>query len=318
MLNRIVADDVLILLHLFIPMPGLLLRAEKDKRMRPLPRNDKNVQMRILQRPQDKLYRSQIVLLQLSKKISITRYSIQNHKSKSHTRNRFIFTPKFGMKNIAPLLLLFFCINASAQSVSTTVKFNKADRPALMLYLPYNEDVAEGTILTKLKEIGFEPETKGSLFWKQNKVDGYYAFKGVVLKPDSGTNVLTDLYFKVDRRGKKKDNQSVIYLLTGKGADNFVTDASDPTTYNASQKFLNGFTSETATYKHTLDVQAQEETVKKAEKKMSDLLNDEKDMNKKIAKLQDDLQKNKQGQANQQATIEAERKKLADMKLVSQ
>lgn len=222
------------------------------------------------------------------------------------------------MKTILSLLLFAFCIKGSAQSVSTSVKFNKADRPALMLYLPYDQDVAEGTILTKLKEIGFEPETKGSLFWKQNKVDGYYAFKGVVLKPDSGTNVLTDLYFKVDRRGRKKDNQSVMYLLTSKGSDNFVTAGSDPATYNAAQKFLNGFTSETATYKHTLDVTAQEETVKKAEKKMSDLLNDEKDLNKKITKLQEDLQKNKQDQVNQQATIEAERKKLADMKLVKQ
>ena len=60
------------------------------------------------------------------------------------------------MKTLLSLLLFVVCINASAQSVSTTVKFNKADRPALMLYLPYNQDVAEGTILAKLKEIGFE------------------------------------------------------------------------------------------------------------------------------------------------------------------
>ncbi len=222
------------------------------------------------------------------------------------------------MKNILTLLMFVICIHASAQSVSTSVKFNKVDKPALMLYLPYNQDVAEGTILTKLKEIGFEPETKGSLFWKQNKVDNYYVFKGVVLRPDSGTNVLTDLYFKVDRRGSKKDNQSVMYMMTSKGSENFVTDVSDPATYNAAQKFLNGFVSETATYKHTLDVKTQEETVGKAEKKMSDLMNDEKDLMKKIARLQDDLKKNQQDQLNQRATVEAEKKKLADMKLVTQ
>lgn len=222
------------------------------------------------------------------------------------------------MKGILLLLFFAFGIHASAQSVSTTVKFNKADKPALMLYLPYNQDVAEGTILTKLKETGFEPESKGSLFWKQSKADGYYVFKGVVLRPDSGTNMLTDLYFKVERRGSKKDNQSVIYLMTSKGTENFVTDASEPATYAAAQKFLNGFVSETATYKHTLDVKAQEETVKKAEKKMNDLRNDEKDMNKKIAKLQDDLKRNQQDQINQQASLEAENKKLADMKLVKQ
>lgn len=219
------------------------------------------------------------------------------------------------MKAILSMLLFAFCISASAQSVGTSVKFNKADRPALMLYLPYNEEVAEGTIVTKLKEIGFQPETKGSLFWKQNKTDGFYVYKGVVLKDSGGQNQLVDLYFKIDRRGNKRDNQSVIYMLTSKGGENFVTSLSEPATYASAQNFLNGFVAQTATYKHGLDVTAQEETVKKAEKKLADLMDEERDLNKKIAKLQDDLAKNKQNQTNQQTTIEAERKKLEDLKL---
>ena len=75
------------------------------------------------------------------------------------------------MKTILTLLLSSFCAGAFAQSVATSVKFDKADKPALMLYLPYSQEVAEGTILTKLKEIGFEPETSGSLFWKNSKVN---------------------------------------------------------------------------------------------------------------------------------------------------
>lgn len=219
------------------------------------------------------------------------------------------------MKAIFSLLLFVIGVNASAQSVSTSVKFDKTDKPALMLYLPYSQEVAEGTILTKLKEIGFEPESSGSLFWKNNKVNGFYAFKGVTLRGQK--TELVDLYFKVDRRGSKKDNQSVMYLLTSKGADNFINDASDATTFASAQKFLNGFVGETASYKHTLDIKTQEETVKKAEKKLADLLGDEKDMANKIAKLQEDMKKNKEAQANQQLLIETEKKKLADMKLVS-
>lgn len=218
------------------------------------------------------------------------------------------------MRAALSLLFLAFCFFASAQSVGTTVKFNKMDRPALMLYLPYNEEVAEGTIVSKLKEIGFQPETKGSLFWKQDKTDGFYVYKGVVLKDSSGQNQLLDLYFKIDRRGNKRDNQSVIYMLTSKGSENFVTSLSEPATYASAQNFLNGFVAQTATYKHGLDVTAQEETVKKAEKKLSDLVSEEQDLNKKIAKLQDDLAKNRQNQANQQATIEGERKKLETLR----
>lgn len=220
------------------------------------------------------------------------------------------------MKTILSAALFFFSLHASAQSVSTSVKFAKANQQALMLYLPYSAEVAEGTILTKLKEIGFEPESKGSLFWKQNKVNGFYAFKGVALKGDNLQ--LVDLYFKVDRRGSKGDNQSVMYLLTSKGAENFVSDATDPAVYTAAQKFLNGFTSETATYKHTLDVQTQDETVKKAEKKLQNLQDEERDLNKKIAGLQEELRKNKETQVTQQATIEAERRKLDEMRTTKQ
>ncbi|RYZ49290.1 MAG: hypothetical protein EOO14_20895 [Chitinophagaceae bacterium] len=189
------------------------------------------------------------------------------------------------MKALFPLLLLFVFATASAQSVSTSVKFDKANKQGLMLYLPYSQEVAEGTILTKLKEIGFEPQSSGSLFWKQNKVNGFYA-----------------------------DNQSVMYLLTSKGGENFITDMTDAPTFAAAQKFLNGFTSETATYKHTLDVKAQEETVKKAEKKLADLQKDERDMSEKVAKLQEDLRKNKEAQTSQQSTIESERRKLDEMR----
>lgn len=228
--------------------------------------------------------------------------------------NRLYLQKIVFMKALFSFLLFVTGFVASAQSVGTTVKFNKADRPALMLYLPYSEDVANGTIVSKLKEIGYQPETKGALLWKQDKTDGFYVYKGVVLKDSGGQNQLVDLYFRVDRRGNKRDNQSVIYLLTSKGGENFVTSLSEPSTYAAAQNFLNGFVAQTATYKHGLDVTAQVETVKKAEKKLTDLMNDEQDLNKKIAKLQDDLAKNKQAQANQQATIDGERKKLETLR----
>jgi hypothetical protein len=219
------------------------------------------------------------------------------------------------MKSVITLMLLVFGLYSSAQSVSTSVRFNKADRPALLLYLSYSPEVAEGTILTKLKEIGFEPETKTNLFWKQNKVDGFYAFKGVVLKGEK--NELVDLYFKVDRRGSKKEDQSVMYMMTSKGGDNFI-DGSTPPTYAAAQKFLNGFVNETASYKRTLDVKTQEETVKKSETKLQELLDSENELNSKIGKLQEELKKNKEMQNNQQALIEAEKKKLGEMRSLKQ
>ena len=52
------------------------------------------------------------------------------------------------------------CLGASSQSNFTTITINKKLQPGLVLELPNNTVVAEGTILQKLKETGYTPETK--------------------------------------------------------------------------------------------------------------------------------------------------------------
>ncbi|HVE61918.1 MAG TPA: hypothetical protein VNA26_08865 [Chitinophagaceae bacterium] len=211
------------------------------------------------------------------------------------------------------LLIAFFSawkIEVNAQARSGSVAYNKIDQPALVLQLPHKEDIAEDFILDNLKKTGYDVETKGKLFWKKNKLDGFYIFKGVMLP---GANTPLDLYFKVDEQGKKSKNASTVYMLSSRGGENFIN-SNDSFAYEASKKFLNNFVSESAAYKLNLDVDAQEKVVKDAEKQLSKLIDDEKDMEKKIEELQRDIKKNKEDQANQQQTIEAEKKKLADLK----
>ena len=214
------------------------------------------------------------------------------------------------MRISAVLLIAFFIIKiASAQSSYTTVSYNKSVQPALMLELPYNTDVSEGFIVDNLKKTGYDPETKGKLFWKQNKLNGFYIFKDVHLE---GASDLVDLYFKVDQKSKRQKDAAIIYLLVAKG-ETFLS-SSDEETYNAAKRFLNGFVDKSATYKLDLDIKSQEDVVKDAEKKLDKLKGDEKDMNKKIDQLQKDLKKNQENQKDQQKTIENEKKKLDDLK----
>ena len=84
--------------------------------------------------------------------------------------------------------------------------------------------------------------------------------------------------------------------------------------YNAAQQFLNGFLEQSAGYKLDLDIKTQENNLKEAQKKLTKLQDDEKSINKKIDQLQTDLKKNQQDQENQQKTIEAEQKKLEELK----
>jgi hypothetical protein len=214
-------------------------------------------------------------------------------------------------KLTAVLFLLFVAFSfAKAQSSVTTASYNKTSQPALMLELPYDEDVCGDFIVANLKKIGYDIETKGKLFWKQNRLNGYYTYKDVRLK---GLDYTVDLYFKVEQKSRKSKNESVIYMLMGKGENYFIS-SSDDNAYDAGKKFMNGFVEQAAAFKLDLDIKAQEDAVQNAEKNLDKLKGNEKDMLKKIDQLQKDLKKNQEDQKNQEQTIENEKKKLEDLK----
>jgi hypothetical protein len=217
------------------------------------------------------------------------------------------------MKKITAFFLLLSatCLQARSQSTLTSISYNKTIQPALMLELPYNEDVSQDFIVASLKKTGYNPETKGKLFWKQNKLDGFYIFKGVRLQ---GASREVDLYFKVEQKGKRSKDESIIYLMASKEEGTFISSATDQATYDAASKFLNGFIEQAAAYKLELQIQDQEDVVKTAEKKMGKLQDNQKDLEKKIADLEKDLKENKEDQKDQDKVVEKEKKKLDELK----
>jgi len=208
--------------------------------------------------------------------------------------------------------LLAALIPASSQSTFTTITIDKKIQPGLVLHLPNNKDVAEGTILQKLKETGYSPETKGKLFWKKNKLDGFYVFNGITLP--ALNNQKLDMYFKVDPESKSQKDKSIIYLLVSKGYDNFISPDVDSITFLAATDFLNGFVATTASYRLNLDIQEQEKVVKSAEKKLADLQDDEKSFIKKIEDMQADLRNKKNDQVMQEKEISNQKMKLEELK----
>ncbi len=203
-------------------------------------------------------------------------------------------------------------VTASSQATFTTIAINKNLQPGLVLHLPNTTDVAEGTILEKLKETGYSPETKGQLFWKKNKLDGFYVFNGVTLP--ALNNQILDMYFKVERESKSRKDQSIIYLLVSKGYDNFISLESDSVTFRAATEFLNGFVATTASYRLNIDIEEQEKAVKTAENKLNDLQDEEKSLVKKIEGLQSDLQNKKNDQVMQEKEVANQKIKLEELK----
>ena len=203
-------------------------------------------------------------------------------------------------------MLVAGIIAARAQSSSTTIQFNNKMQPALVLELPNTTDDAEGTILQKLKETGYNHETQGHLFWKKNKIDGFYVFNNVVL-PYLSTQKL-DMYFKVVQKNNQEKNNSTVYLLVNSGNENFVSPDGDTTLWNSSKMFLNSFVEKTTAYSLEQDIKAQENTVKNSQNKLATLQKNEKDLAEKIRNNQED-------QKNQQLDIENQNKILEDLKL---
>ena len=204
------------------------------------------------------------------------------------------------------IVLVTSIITARAQTSSTTIQFNDKMQPALVLELPNTTDDAEGTILQKLKETGYNPETSGQLFWKKNKKDGFYVFNGVVLP--SLSNLKLDMYFKIVQKNKEEKNNSTIYLLVSSGNENFASPDGDTTLWNSTKMFLNSFVEKTTAYSLEQGIKLQENTLKESQNKLTELQNQEKDLGDKIRKNQDD-------QKNQQLDIGNQTKILEDLKL---
>ena len=204
------------------------------------------------------------------------------------------------------IVLVTGIMAARAQSSSTTIQYNEKMQPALVLELPNTTEDAEGTIIQKLKETGYNVETQGHLFWKKNKIDGFYVFNNVVLP--SLSNQKLDMYFKVVQKNQEEKDNSTVYLLVSSGNENFVSPDGDTTLWNSSKMFLNGFVEKTTAYSLEQDIKDQEKTLKDSQNKLATLQKNEKDLAEKIRKNLDD-------QKNQQQDIDNQNKILADLKL---
>ena len=209
------------------------------------------------------------------------------------------------------IILATSMITARAQSSYTTIEYNKIMQPALVLELPNTTDDVKGTILNKLKQIGYNPETQGAFFWKKYTTDGFYIFEKVVL-PSISTQTL-DMYFKVVQKNKEEKNNSTLYLLVSSGNENFSSPEKDTTLWHSSQTFLNGFVENTTAYSLEQHIKVQENMVSSSQKKLASLQNDEKDLAEKIKKYQEDLANNLNHQKGQQQDIEDQQKLLGTL-----
>lgn len=204
------------------------------------------------------------------------------------------------------ILIMAVCLATtqllSAQATTATVEYLKVNRQAVVNEMPFPEKTIRDAVDNKMQQMGY----------KGKETKGYMVYKGVRM-PELG-NESYDLYFMADRVSRKNKDNSTLTMLISKGYDNFASDSSDATLINNGKQYLNGIRDMIAAYDLELQIQAQEDAVKKADKKYNGLVEDGESLEKKRKNIEKDIEDNKKDQANQKSETEKQRQILETLR----
>lgn len=212
------------------------------------------------------------------------------------------------IKKIQKLAILAFfslpTVVGSAQSSAAngSVEFQKGNKQAAVLNLPYSSDVAAKAIKDYFFKLGV----------KEDKIKGFQVFKNVRLSPSDQEAV--DLYFKTDKKSRKESNASIVYMIVGQPNENLATRTQD-FSYKGDEgrEFLTKMSSSLDSYNLEVGISAQTEVLTKAEKKLRSLREDQADLEKKIKNLEEKLVQNKRDQDAQTTEVTRQRSALESM-----
>jgi hypothetical protein len=190
------------------------------------------------------------------------------------------------------------------------IVYNGQQAPGYTIEIPFPTDKVEDAMRSRLKKMNVKVKESND-FWEAKNVVFPRIRKDAV-----------DAYMKIERKSKKEKDISIVSLiLTEPGgppgapestiaAARGEKDAMDVVGAFGLLTKLNGFTDMNSA---ALDISLQEEKVKKAEKKNKDLIEDGKDLQKKLEKTQDDINDNKKAQEKQQAELDKQKELLTNL-----
>lgn len=201
-------------------------------------------------------------------------------------------------------LMLSCCLftGVIAQTRSATTEYQKITRPALINEVPFSAKTVEDAIEDSFLKMGY----------KSSSSKGFTVFKGVHIKelsPDA-----LDLYFMVDKKSKRDKDNCIVTMMVSKGFDAFINDETDAETFGNAKNYLDSLRNTIASYDLEQQISEQEDEVKKADKKNSNLKDEGKDLEKKKRKLEDDIKDNIKDQENQAKELDRQRQILETLK----
>ena len=204
--------------------------------------------------------------------------------------------------------ILVIMATCSAQAYEGTIEFKKKKNSAFIIEYPFPPEAVENAIDLKMTKLGNKGKDEKGLF---NGDKGFTTYSHVSLTEASDDVI--DYIIKVERKSKKEDDKSLVYMIMMKDDVNQMS-VLDAAANSKAKSFLNNFNEEIAAAYLELKIKNQEDAVAKAEKKCRKLLDDQVDMEAKIKKLKDSLEDNAKTQELTAKNIEDEKLALESLK----
>lgn len=204
------------------------------------------------------------------------------------------------MKKIIFALFISFTATAvcSAQAYEGTVEFDKKKQGAFMIDYPYSPEAVDNAIVKKMEKLGYKPKEEKGLF---NKDKGFKVFRSAFVTeahPDK-----MDYIIKVDAKGRKSKDESVVSLILLKDGNNAKAgfEAYD---VERVKEFLKNLRPNIEAADLEIQIRDQEETIAKAEKKMRTLKSEKEELEKKLSTNISDQESTQKDIDNQKLALE--------------
>ena len=202
------------------------------------------------------------------------------------------------------LILLSVGITSLAQSATESkVDLDKGPKTAAVIAIPYTEEVVENAVKSYMSKKGH----------RSDKSKGWMLFRGTKIN-DRDVEVV-DLYFKVERKSRKDKDESWVYLIVGRPGENVgMRTAEDRHQLENGKELLNSMVAMIKATGLEASIAEQEEIVKKEERRLKTLEEDQRDLEKRIKNLEEKIAESKVDQRKQTDELSKQRATLEGLK----
>lgn len=201
------------------------------------------------------------------------------------------------------LVVVFFSLSVRAQHIYVSgIKYNKQQEEGVIAEYNFGETIVKNVVRKQLSALDV----------KEDKSKGFILYRGIRLNAISPDKI--DLYLQIGQAEKGSDNRTVVKMLVSKGYDNFIKEGPDYPVFENIKTFLLSLQPSMAAMLQQQQMEVQDAELKKAEKKRDALKDEIAELQKKIAKLQSELDQRKNELADQHTVVEKEVLKLEELR----